>query len=252
MTFFLLNILDTRHGTEFIVTAVSSPIFFVFSELIPKNLFFYRADNLMPVVSPAIFVFDKAARLLGITPLFKKLSQVHKVSDTSSSASLSTSRGYFETVLMETHEEGMLSHTQAEMVRRLGRISEMPLRTVMTPLAKAKLVDINSSKADLLEICKKSPFTHYPVYDTWPGNIVGVINIYQCLTQKDDFASLHSLMKPLRSTPFDTLVMDAVDVMQKNSEKMLLVTRTGHSHKPVGIITMKDLVEELLGELSEW
>ena len=256
MTYLLLGTLETEHGAELFATAISTPIFFVFSELIPKNLFFYRADNLMPAVSPVVYLFDKAARLFGITGLLKKLSQIHRVSkgsDTASSgASLSTSRGYFETVLMETHEEGMLSSTQSEMVRRLGRISEMPVRTVMTPLTKARTVEVSSSKADLLDVCRKNVFTHYPVYDGWSSNIIGMIDIYECLTQKEDFTGLHGLMKQLRSIPSDTLVMDAIDMMQKESEKMILVTRVGHGQKPVGIVTMKDLVEELLGELAEW
>ena len=146
----------------------------------------------------------------------------------------------------------MLSSTQSEMVLRLGRISEMPVRTVMTPLTKTRTVEVNSSKTDLLDVCRENAFTHYPVYDGWSSNIIGMIDIYECLTEKKGFTSLHGLMKQLRSIPSDTLVMDAIDMMQKDSEKMILVTRAGHSHKPVGIVTMKDLVEELLGELAEW
>ena len=51
-----------------------------------------------------------------------------------------------------------------------------------------------------------------------------------------------------------TAIIDAIDVMQREDLKMVLVVRTrrgGHG-TPVGIVTMKDLVEELLGELAEW
>jgi putative hemolysin len=254
MTYLVLGAVETEHGAELLATLISAPIFFIFSELIPKNLFFYRADNLMPMVSFVIYVFDKAARSCGITPILKKLSQVHRHIGHSETATgeinLSTSRGYFETILMETHEEGMLSSTQAEMVRRLGRISEIPISMVMTPMAKVPQIDVNSSKADLLELCKKYTFTRYPVYDGWAGNVIGLINIYDCLTSEKDFTSLHNMVQPIRSIPPDMTVMDAIDIMQNEKEKMMLVARQGR--RPVGIVTMKDLVEELLGELTEW
>jgi len=57
---------------------------------------------------------------------------------------------------------------------------------------------------------------------------------------------------PIRRIPSDTTVMDAIDIMQNEKEKMVLVTRSEQGRRPVGIVTMKDLVEELLGELVEW
>jgi CBS domain containing-hemolysin-like protein len=256
MTYLLLGAVETEHRAELLATLIGAPIFFIFSELIPKNLFFYRADNLMPAVSPFIYVFDKAARLCGITPFLKKLSQVHRHIGRSEAAlegtSLSTSRGYFETILMETHEEGMLSSTQTEMARRLGRISEMPVRMVMTPLAKVREVEVGSSKTDLLEICRKYAFARYPVYEGWATNVIGFINIYDCLTSEKDFTGLYDMTKPIRKIPSDTAVMDAIDIMQNEKEKMMLVTRGEQAQRPVGIVTMKDLVEELLGELAEW
>lgn len=254
MTYLILGTVEAEHNAGLLATMICAPIFFVFSELIPKNLFFYRADNLMPVVSPLIYVFNKAAKMCGIVPILKKLSQVHRHIGYSQAATgettLSTSRGYFETILMETHEEGMLSSTQAEMVRRLGRISEMPISMVMTPIVKVQKVDVNSSKSDLLELCRKYAFTRYPIFEEWAGNVTGIINVYDCLTLQEDFTSLHNMIKPIRRIPPDTTVMDAIDIMQNEKEKMMLAARQGR--RPVGIITMKDLVEELLGELTEW
>jgi CBS domain containing-hemolysin-like protein len=52
----------------------------------------------------------------------------------------------------------------------------------------------------------------------------------------------------------NTTVFDAMSYMQKQNQKILLVTRASPAErrKPLGIVTMKDLVEELLGELAEW
>jgi CBS domain containing-hemolysin-like protein len=122
----------------------------------------------------------------------------------------------------------------------------------MIPLAAVKMVNVNTSRKELLKTCEKYPFTRYPVYNGVHSNITGFINIYQCLTQQDDFTDVHRFIYPLRKLPSDVNVVDAINFMQQNNDKMILVTHPGHSRRPVGIVTMKDLVEELLGELSEW
>jgi putative hemolysin len=256
ITYLLLGSAQSSHRAELLATLIGAPVFFVFSELIPKNLFFYRADALMPAVSPVVYIFDKAARLCGITGLLKKLSRVHRHIQKPDAAmhdtSLSTSRGYFETILMESREEGMLSTTQAEMVRRLGRISEMPVRMVMTGLSKVRQVSIETSKSQLLEICERYAFSRYPVYEGSSGNIIGLIDVYDCLTTEQNFAALHNMVKPIEAIPSDTTVTEAIDIMQNAKAKIMLVTRGGQGRAVMGIVTMKDLVEELLGELAEW
>ncbi|MFA5783611.1 MAG: CNNM domain-containing protein [Phycisphaerae bacterium] len=254
LTYLLLLYADYEQRAAVLATIFITPTFFVFCELIPKNLFFYRADDLMPAISPIIFVFDKAARLTGITAILKKLSRLGRFKsseEVTGATSLSTSRGHFETILLETHEEGMLSNTQAEMVRRLGRISEVPLGTVMTPVTNVRVIDINSSRADLLEICGKYPFARYPVYDGQEANIIGIIDIYNCLTSEKEFTDLREMLKPVHRMSADMKVMNAIEIMQAENEKMALVT-SGNQGRVVGIVTMKDLVEELLGELAEW
>ena len=123
---------------------------------------------------------------------------------------------------------------------------------IMTPLVKVCKVAVNSTKSDLLELCKKYPHTRYPVYEGWGGNIIGLVDIYECLTAENDFTNLYNMVRPICRIPSDMTVMDAIDIMQKEKEKMILIIRGKQAQRPVGIVTMKDLVEELFGELVEW
>ncbi|MHC4071896.1 MAG: CBS domain-containing protein [Planctomycetota bacterium] len=98
---------------------------------------------------------------------------------------------------------------------------------------------------------KKCAFTRLPVVEGQPGNIVGFVRIYEVLSSSDKFDDLRGFIKPIRGIDTDTTVTDAIEIMQKENEKIVLVTKAGQQ-RPVGIVTMKDLVEELLGELAEW
>ena len=92
------------------------------------------------------------------------------------------------------------------------------------------------------------------VYERQPANILGFIDVYEPLTSPEEFTDLDNFIKPIQRIPSNTIVTDAINLMQTENQKIALVTRSGHARqeRPVGIVTMKDLVEELLGELAEW
>jgi CBS domain containing-hemolysin-like protein len=258
VTFLLLTRLQAEHTTEVLAALLISPTLFVFSELIPKNIFFYRADFLMPCIAPVLFAFHKFFTWCGMVPLLKFISRIFAQltgapvpSETTITA---VRQSHIGAILRETREEGFLSPVQADIINRLASISRLSIKSVMTPINKAQIVDTNSDNSALLKKLKKSAFTRLPVYERHPANIVGFINVYDCLSSPERFTELHNFMKPIRKLGADTVVTEAINVMQSENQKIVLVTRVGRAgrEKPIGLVTMKDLVEELLGELANW
>jgi CBS domain containing-hemolysin-like protein len=80
------------------------------------------------------------------------------------------------------------------------------------------------------------------------------VDIYEALSSSEPFTDLRSFIKPIPRLAADTTVIDAMNTMQRENQKVALVTRSGHlgGERYIGIVTMKDVVEELLGELVEW
>jgi CBS domain containing-hemolysin-like protein len=258
ITYILLVNLQTEHTAELLATVLMAPVLFVFAELLPKSIFFCRADSLMPLIAPVLFGFHKLFSWCGITPLLKFISgafsRLTGVPYTSQKTISTTQRYQIRALLRETHEENFLSSVQTDIINRLVNISNISIRTVMTPISKVQKVEITSDKPMLLKILKDSPYSRLLVYEQRDENIVGFINIYDCLNSLNGFTSLHDFVKPIRNLASATTVLDAINIMQKEGQKIVLVTRNGHisRKRPIGIVTMKDLVEELLGELAEW
>ena len=249
---------EFEHKAELLATLLMVPILFIFSELIPKNLFLYRADLLTPYLSPILYAFYKPLKFSGILSVLKFISSFFArmvgLTVTSRTFIASAQRHKVQAILHDTHEEGFLSPVQSEIVNRLVGISHVHLSSVMIPIHNVETVDVNSDNSALLNKLNKCAYTRLPVTESGTGNIIGFISIYEALNSSEKFADLRGFVQPIRKLGADMTVIDATNIMQKENQKIVLVTKAGRfgGEKPVGIVTMKDLVEELLGELAEW
>lgn len=249
---------EFEHRAEILATLVMVPTLFIFSELIPKNLFFYRADVLMPILSPVLFVFYKPLKWSGIVPLFKFLSRLFArlagLTASSGTVISSTQRHKVQAILKDTHEEGILSPVQNDIVKRLVSISHVHIGSVMIPISHVETIPVDSDRSALLNKLNKCAFTRLLVTEGERGNILGFINIYDALGSSKEFVDLRDTIKPIRELDTQTTVTDAIHFMQIEKQRIVLVTRSGRHRRSrsIGIVTMKDLVEELIGELAEW
>ena len=258
VTNIFLSKVETEHSAELFATLLTAPTLFVFSELIPKNIFFYRADSLMPYLSPLLYTFHKVLSYCGVVPLLKFVSGLFArsagLASSPKTVITSAQRHKVQAILQDTREEGILSSVQTDIINRLVSISNIHIRSVMIPINNVQIVDVNSDNSALLSKLKKCAFTRLPAVEGRAGNIIGFINIYETLSSSEQFANLQKFVKTIRKVDANTTVTDTINIMQRENQKIVLVMRTGRTgrERPIGIVTMKDLAEELLGELAEW
>ena len=247
VTYMLLRYLEAEHTAQLLATFITVPTLFVFAELVPKSVFYYRSDSLMPRISPVLFVFDRLFTFCGAVPLLRVLSGffARLTGSASPSAAVITAVHHpVRAIVQEMREEGLFSGVQTDIMDRLTEISHLSINSVMTPISRVEKVDLNSDRPTLLEKLKRYPFTRLLVYEGQPANIVGFINIYDSLSSAGQFTDLRGLLKPIRRLVADTSVIDAMNVMQSENQKIVLVTQIGPAgrEKPVGIITIRDLL----------
>ena len=256
VTLLFVNHMTNDHAAEWMATLVTTPILFVFGELLPKNLFLYRSDSLMPLISPVLYGLDKLLRWVGLTPLLKAISHGFArwlgTSKPSKRAAESLHRNEMNAIVRDTQEEGFVSGIQAGIMNRLVIASTTPVKTVMTRMKFVQSVHLDEGRERLVQLLRNQRYTRTPVYDG--GQVVGYVNLYQCLGHHQAFDDLRGMVQPIVKIDGDTPVTDAIDLMQRGKHKIALVTRKGRkeSTQAAGILTMKDLAEELLGELAVW
>jgi CBS domain containing-hemolysin-like protein len=252
-----LDLVASEHAAELYTMLVTAPLLFVFSDLIPKNIFLHRADTLTFFTAPLLYVSHKVLTWCGAVPLLKLTARFCARligSPVSPRVAIVSSQSHqVQAILRDTKEEGLLSDIQTEMVDRIANIPAVRLSMVMVPLPRVHAVEIRTDRATLLSELAKRASTRLPVWQNTPSEIVGFIEVYDVLGSGEEFTSLEKFLLPIRSLDADTPITDAINIMRREQRKIVLVTRRrGRRDVPLGIVTMKDLVEELLGELVEW
>ena len=111
ITYMLSSKLGTQHLTGIFATLLTVPILFVFAELIPKNLFFYRADILMPYMAPFLYMFHKLLSWCGAVSSLRFISSffARLAGSTISPKTVisSVQKHAVQAILQDTHDEGI-------------------------------------------------------------------------------------------------------------------------------------------------
>ena len=245
---------DTPIGVEILATAILTPIFFVFTDVTPKSIFALEADRwAYPMARPMRWAYQ-VLRGIGLVPALKGVSElVLRVSRRRGgrAADPFTPRQRLRAVIRESAAEGVISGYQDELVERVLGLRERPIQEVMIPLRSVAAVPSNISHQRLSTELRRHSFSRLPVYENHRDHVVGIIRINDLLAGLDESLDLGRIMsRDLVRMPPETTVSAAMFRMRKDRAAMAIVEDA--RGRALGIITIKDLVEEIVGELAAW
>lgn len=259
VTYIFLSRTDSSHSAEFYATAIMAPVLFVIGDIIPKSMFYLHSNTLMPRVAPLLWFFHKLFTWSGAVGLLKLISRcfsrLFRVGADAVDVLTAGRKTHIRQIISETRDEGIVSSFQTDAMERTTDIPTMPVRTVMIPFTQVVTAEMNTDTAGLMKTLGESPCTRLPVFRKSKKNIVGFVNIYNVLASGEKFESLDGFVKPIGRVLATTSVLDAITQMLKHNHKIMLVMpdyEDGKKANVLGIVTMKDLVEELTGELTPW
>jgi putative hemolysin len=180
------------------------------------------------VFAPAVFVLSGVARLLaapvaGAGPRF------------------ALTRQDFLAALQKRDAESGSPRLVTNMVSRLFRFSPMKVSEVRIPLAQVKAVPHDAGLSDVLAVINEHGFSRIPVYQGDITNITGVIVAKDLLS-----APTWRVRKMPRVSETDR-AMEVLRLMQRHGEHLAVVENAGH--QVIGIVSLEDLLEELVGEI---
>jgi len=233
---------------ELIATLILTPILFIFSEVLPKNLFQRKADTLIyHVHAPLVFVrYLFAPAIWGLTAASNLLAKlIH--AEAKPPGVLYTRQG-LQYVFQESRG-ATISPYQSQIAENIMSLHRRRLADAMIPLDEVESIDIGISVAELHDYLLKVRHSRLPVYEREKSNVVGILNIFDFLYEKEHQEGIRHLVQPGISFDTGTTINTALHRMQ--AERQLLAIVVDNTGKATGIVALKDIVEEIVGELAE-
>ncbi len=229
---------------------VMTPVFFVFGETLPKDFFTVHADDLVYPFARMLWVVTKLFTYLGLVPLITGVSGMFmRLFGASPDAAFVEARAHMQMLVREGVGHGLLSDDQSAMVERIMLLGERTVADEMLPWADILSVGSDESPQRLWELAEKTSRSRFPVVDG-QGAVVGIVDVNDALVyEKRTCPTPVELMKPAPLMEPSTPLREALASLQASKVPMAIV---GRLEAPVGIVTVKDLVEPITGELASW
>ncbi len=138
---------------------------------------------------------------------------------------------------------------EQQMITRIFRFTRAEARRAMVPLIRVEAVPENTTLAGVIEVVRREGFTRIPVYREHIFNIVGVVHAFDLLEAPDLSRPCAEVMRPVSYFPESTPLDEILLAFQRTRESLAVVVDEYGGAS--GIITMEDLLEEVVGEIED-
>jgi CBS domain containing-hemolysin-like protein len=243
--FFVIS--GAGHRSQWYAMALTAPVLFVFGESVPKNVFRRLAETLAYRLA---WVLGYSQALFSVTGLVAMIRTVAgamlRLSGVQRRSRQPLGHEGIAAVVAEGQASGALTHLQAVMADRVMKIADVTLRDVMIPMGKSLTAPQDIDLQRLTALVRDSNHSRLPLVDP-AGRVTGILNVYDALTVPASPAEKAAV--PLVMDE-NLSVTDALYRMQRANAHMAVVADAENKH--IGIVTIKDLVEEIVGELEAW
>jgi putative hemolysin len=229
-----------------ITAAVLTPLIFVFTESVPKELFRGQADRLTYSLSYLLLAFRWALTGVLALPVMRWMGmRLARLLGAGPEVSMGTGRDRVAALLKDSAGQGLLSEHQASLVDRAMVFARTRVNGEMTPWSRVRPLSLHWGRHRILQRMAQDPHRNYPVADRG-GEIVGVVRRLALLTQDAPLAEI--MTAPVFLPP----AMSAREALLRLGEARAELGIVGSKDRPLGIVTIRDLVEPLTGELPAW
>ncbi|MBI1191130.1 MAG: DUF21 domain-containing protein [Tepidisphaera sp.] len=226
-------------------SAVLTPVMFVFGEALPKELFRVHADRLTYGFALPLRVLRVVLTAVGVLPVARLLTLATERAAGLREEGLSDARQRVALLLKEGAGVGVLSESQVTLLDRALLLGDVTVRDEMTPWAKVRTLAADADRGRAIRLLVDNPHTWVPVVDR-AGACTGVLRQMDLFVMPEREPS--GLLKaPVRLAP-TTKVREALQMLRQNAAPLGIVV--DGAGRPLGIVTPKDLVEALTGELA--
>jgi len=250
LTIDLMNKLSAGSGDVYgsvVSTVVVTVVVLIFGEVLPKSIAKDFAENFSIGVSAVIsFLMMIFTPFSAFFILLKK--GVAKMLHTKESVSFTEEE--LKAIIEESEDEGVLETQESNLVRSALEFDEITVDEIITPRVGIVAVDITSSIDEVRSKFLTEEYSRMPVYEKTLDNIIGIItekDFFKAYEKTDGDFTIRSILQETIYLPHMLKISEVLRTMQK--QKCHISVVLDQHGGTLGIVTMEDILEELVGEI---
>ena len=232
-----------------IATGVLTLLILLFGEIVPKTWAMYNNENLalaysspiyfmMQVLTPIIFIIDKLSGFL--------LKLLHI--DSSKRAMMTETE--LNTYVDVSHEDGVIESEERQMIYNVFDFGDSQAKDVMVPRIDMSLINVDATYDEVIQAFREDGYTRYPVYENSTDTIIGTLNMKDLILR--DPEKPFSVRDFLRNPYFTYEYKGTADLLMEMKEYAVnLAIVLDEYGATAGMITLEDLLEEIVGEIRD-
>lgn len=242
-TLLFADLLGAETGAT-VSTAVVTVLVLIFGEISPKSLakdapetFAMLSAPLLKVLvillSPVNFIFTQWKKLLS------KIFRIGKKRKLTEEELL--------TIVEEATCESELDSDESEIIKSAVTFSDLTAEDILIPRVDIVAADVNITCPELKKLFISSGFSRIPIYKSSIDNIVGIVHQKDLFLEESSDITVSDIMKEPVVAPITTKISDILRLLQKTKSHMAIIK--DEYGGTMGILTMEDILEELVGEI---
>ncbi len=233
-------------AAELVATLAIGPLLFIVGELAPKELYRRHPDRLLyataPVVATArLLLWPAVAALALFTRALRRGLESDARADGAAEERL-------RQLIIAGGADGTVTDYQATLAQNIFSLRTRRVRHVMVPLGKVRMFEAAQGLEEARAEAREHGHGRYPVYRHRPEQVVGVVDAYELEFDEHPGVTIRNYVAPALTIDPEEKVAEALVRLRRARARLAVVTR---ADRALGIVTAKDLVEEITGELQD-
>ncbi len=232
-----------------ISTIITTVVVFFVGEMLPKSIAKKVPEKLSMACAPLLLLLMKI-----FYPFSKLLSAIGNKAAKHQNAEtpVSVTEDELHDIIDDMAEEGTLDENQSDLLTSALEFGDVTAESILTPRVDISAIDIEDPADKVLEFIRQQTHSRIPVYEGSIDNIIGVLQIRKFLKsylQTGSMPDIRSTMDKVYYAHQSTEIHELLPEMSKRKLNMAVITDSYGG--TLGIITVEDILEELVGEIGD-
>lgn len=224
----------------------------VLGELVPKSMAIQRAETVTLMVARPLRLFYRLAKpvIVGFSWL---ATLILKAFGYHGSEEKALSEEELKIVMQESHEEGVISESEAQIISRAFEFSDKRAKDIMIPAERVQFISLEKTFEDNMDTTKRLFFTRFPLTRGGFQSVIGTVHMKDAWREISEDSSNEAFRKTARPPVFvdPGLRQDKLMKIFKEAQAHMAVVQEPSTGQNLGIVTLEDILEELVGEIKD-